>query len=399
MSQGSHNVTAVAVSLSAGEARRAQLWAQGLVGASEKPRSGSLLARVGAVQLDTISVLARSHELVAYARQGPVGRRSVERQLWGGDTFEYWSHAACVVPLSDWPLYAQRRELYQEALKETSIPKRVFKEVRAHLADGPATANEMGGAKAGGPWWDWSEVKRAVELLLGSGEVVCMSRSGFQRVYDLAARRVPSDLAATVLGPEECNRRMVAAAGRHLGVGTAADIADYFRMRLGQVRPALADSGLEEVRVDGWRDKAWASQEALGSLGSVARVRNRTTLVSPFDSLVWDRKRTERMFGFVHRLEAYVPRHKRVHGYYAMPVLAGGNLVGRVDPARRDGALVAKRVVLVAGLPASQAAKSPAQVARALSDAARWVGLERVVLEEVDPPQAAAKILSALSSS
>ncbi len=154
---------------------------------------------VGAVQLDTISVLARSHELVAYARFGTVGRKAVERVLWGGKTFEYWAHASCVVPLADWPLFEPRRAAWRAMIREGTIPASVFKEVRARLSDGPATANDLGGAKAGGPWWDWTDTKRAVERLLGAGEVVCMERRGFERVYDLADRRVPDDLFRTEL--------------------------------------------------------------------------------------------------------------------------------------------------------------------------------------------------------
>jgi uncharacterized protein YcaQ len=334
------------------------------------------------VQLDTISVLARSHELVAYARSGPVGRNAVEKALWGGATFEYWAHAACVLPLADWPLFGPRRSRFLSRVAESSIPEQIFKEVRAHLSDGPATANEMGGAKQGGPWWDWSETKRAVELLLGTGEVVCMSRRGFQRVYDLAERRVPRELLETDLTTAECHRALVALSGRHLGVATPAEIADYYRLYRRQVLAVLPDSGLVGVEVEGWKDGGWAHPAVLDAFGTPGSKRHRTTLLSPFDSLVWDRKRTERIFGLSHRLEAYVPASKRVHGYYAMPVLAGGKLVGRVDPGRRDGTFVAKRTTLGSVASAKAAGK-------AILTAARWVGAESVIIEQVEPPQAA----------
>jgi uncharacterized protein YcaQ len=349
---------------------------------------------VGAVQLDTISVLARSHELVAYARAGPIGKKAVERALWGGEAFEYWAHAACVVPLADWPLFAQRRAAWRAKIGDGSIPDSVFEEVRARLADGPATANDLGGAKAGGPWWDWTDTKRAVERMLGTGEVVCMERRGFQRVYDLADRRVPDNLLSTDLSAPECHRRLVFAAGRHLGVATVADLCDYYRLRRREVLPVLHESGLVQVEVQGWKDSAWAHPAALDALvrlAALVRKRHVATLLSPFDSLIWDRARTSRVFGVEHRLEAYVPAHKRVHGYYAMPVLAGGRLVGKVDPARRDGAFVAKKVTL--GTPAAAAA-----VAKALAGAAKWVGADTVIVEQVDPPGSAARLSAELRS-
>jgi uncharacterized protein YcaQ len=398
--------------LSAAEARRALLWAQGFVGyparSSTKPnttlpnttlqnttRRGArqLMAQVGAVQLDTISVLARSHELVAYARYGPVGRKAVEQVLWGGETFEYLAHAACVVPLADWPLFSPRRARWREKIDGGSIALSVFREVRARLVDGPATANDLGGAKGGGPWWDWTDTKRAVERLLGAGEVVCMQRRGFQRVYDLAERRIPDALFRTELGEEECHRRLVAKAAAHLGVATVRDITDYYRLRQNEVLPVIADAGLVQVEVEGWSQVAWADPAALEFIGVPAAKagRHAVTLISPFDSLVWDRARTARVFGVEHRLEAYVPSHKRVHGYYAMPVLAGGRLVGNVDPARRDGAFVAKKVTI-----ASPGAEG--QVARALVKAAKWVGAETVVVEQVEPLESASRLKAALGS-
>jgi uncharacterized protein YcaQ len=375
------------ITLSASDARLSQLWAQGLLGARQK--GPGLVSHLGAVQLDTISVFARSHELVVYARRGPVGRAAAESMLWGGETFEYWGHAASVLSLSDWPLFAPRREIWRERIQDSSIDQSVFKEVRQRLADGPATANQLGGAKAGGPWWDWTQTKWAVEALLGTGEVVCMSRTGFQRVYDLAERRVPGDLIATELPREECHRRLVAASGRHLGVATLGDLSDYYRLKVRDVVPVVADTGLVPVEVKEWKKKAWADPEALEVISSAGRHRHATTLLSPFDSLVWDRARAERVFGFAHRLEAYVPKEKRVHGYYTMPVLAGGRIVGKVDPARRDGALLARRVTI-------DSASVISSVAKALVSAARWIGSETVIVEKVDPPSAASALREAL---
>ncbi|MER7490323.1 crosslink repair DNA glycosylase YcaQ family protein [Streptomyces sp. NPDC126497] len=371
--------------LSADEARRIALRAQGLLGAPDR-RAGvrGVLRHLGAVQLDTISVLARSHELIPYARLGAVGRRTVEEAYWKADSrpphaFEYWSHAACILPIEEWPHFAFRRRAYRaRPLWGHDLPDGVYDQVIKQLrAEGPLTATELGGAKRTSEWWDWSGTKVAVERALMYGEVVCVERRGWKRVYDLAERAIPAELLHDELDDAECLRRLVRLAGRSLGVGTRADIADYHRLRGEQVDAVIADSGLVPVTVEGWSKPAWADPAALAA---PPRGRHRTTLLSPFDSLVWERARTERIFGFTHRLEAYVPKPKRVYGYFAMPVLAGGRLVGRVDPAREGRTLVARQVTL------DGRAAVPA-VARALVEAAGWVDCTDVRVERVDAPE------------
>ncbi|CAL9521242.1 crosslink repair DNA glycosylase YcaQ family protein [Streptomyces werraensis] len=381
--------------LSADEARRIALRAQGLLGVPDR-RAGvrGVLRHLGAVQLDTISVLARSHELIPYARLGAVGRRTVEEAYWKqGDqpahTFEYWSHAACILPVEEWPHFAFRRRAYRARPHwNHDLPDGVYDQVVKQLrTEGPLTATELGGAKRTSEWWDWSGTKVAVERALMYGEVVCVERRGWKRVYDLAERAVPAALLAEEPSDEECLRRLVGLAGRALGVGTRADIADYHRLKGEQVDAVIADSGLVPVTVEGWSKPAWADPEALAT---PPRGRHRTTLLSPFDSLIWERARTERIFGFTHRLEAYVPKPKRVHGYFAMPVLAGGRLVGRVDPAREGRTLVAKQVTL-------DGRKAAPQVAQALVEAAGWVGCTDVRVERVDAPELREPLIAELA--
>jgi uncharacterized protein len=379
--------------LSADDARRLALRAQGLLGAPDR-RSGvrGVLRHLGAVQLDTISVLARSHELIPYARLGAVGRDSVEGAYWSGNhAFEYWSHAACVLPIEEWPYFAFRRRAFRTRGHRWHRLEDGARSTAAVLdrlkAEGPLTSTQLGGAKNGGPWWDWSETKIAVEFLLDTGAVVCTERRGWKRVYDLAERAVPADLLHDDLSDTECVRRLVTLAGRSLGVATRSDLADYHRLKAEQVESVIADSGLVPVEVAGWSKPAWADPEALAT---AIRGRHRTTLLSPFDSLVWDRARTERVFGFTHRLEAYVPKPKRVHGYFAMPLLAGGRLVGRVDPAREGRVLIARQVSLAGP-------KSVVPMAQALHEAASWVGCDTVRLDRVDDPKLGAALASELS--
>lgn len=387
------------VSLTAADARRIALRAQGLRGADAR-RGGvpAMLRRLGAVQLDTISVLARSHELVAYARLGDVGRARVERAYWGtaggqAAAFEYWSHAACVLPVEAWPSFAFRRRARRaRGRRWHQVPEGMTAEVTARLrAEGPLTASQLGGAKGPGSWWSWTGQKIAIEWLLDIGEVVCVRRTGWRRVYDLPERALPPEVLARPddeISDEECLTTLVGLAGRALGVATRADLADYHRLTGAQVESVIGGAGLVPVEVAGWNAPAWADPEALKNAD--VRARHRTTLLSPFDSLIWFRRRTERMFGFTHRLEAYTPAADRVHGYFAMPLLAGGRLRGRVDPTREGRTLVAKRVSLdgPAAVPAA---------ATALHEAATWVGCTDVRVDEVNPAPLARPLLTALA--
>jgi uncharacterized protein YcaQ len=399
------------LTLSADDVRLMTLRAQGFIGASAR-RGGvpAMLRRVGAAQLDTISVLARSHELVAYARLGPVGRERVERAYWHprqATAFEYWSHAACILPVEEWPFYAfRRRALQRRGVRWHQSHPEVCAEVLAKIrAEGPLTTTELGGAKNGGDWWDWSDTKIAVEWLLDTGEVICARRTGWRRVYDLPERVLPPELLAADPSDEECVTHLAGVAARALGVVTRADLTDYQRLRWGGtgqgrdgqgIAPddAAAAAGLVPVEIAAARSgpavRAWADPAALAGHGESARGRHRVTLLSPFDSLIWDRKRTMRMFGFEHSLEAYVPQAKRVHGYFTMPLLAGGRLLGRVDPARSGRTLVARQLSL-------DKASATEPMARALTEAAAWVGCDQVELGRVSPPSLEPRLRKALS--
>ena len=388
--------------LTADEARRAALRAQGLLGAVDR-RAGvpGVLRLLGAVQLDTISVLARSQELVPFARLGPIDREAIHAAYWSHEpgaarTFEYWSHAACVLPVEEWPMMALRRRKHRgrggvwgnEVVSEAALA-----EIPARLAaEGPLTTTELGGARKTPGWWDWSEVKIAVESLLATGEVVCVERRGWRRVYDLPQRAIPAHLLHDDLDDHACVVRMIALAGRAMGVATQTDLLDYYRLKPQPDFAALAEeAGLVPVEVAGWGRDAWADPGALAALESGAGGRHRTTLLSPFDSLIWERRRTERIFGFSHRLEAYVPKPKRIHGYYAMPLLHGGKLVGRADPAREGRTLIGRQVSLAS-------AKAAAPMAAALREAAQWVGCDSVRVELVTPVELAPVLHAAVAA-
>ncbi len=358
-----------------------------------------MLAQTRGVQLDTISVLARSHELVAFARLGAVPRRRIEAAYWEGPPYaaiEYWYHAACVVPIEEWPNLGFKRAARRARgfrWHRLTDPAKACSNVLDQLRDrGPLTAKELGGAKRGGPWWDWSETKIAAEWLLDVGDVVCTTRRGFQRVYDLPERAIPAELLRIEVRKPDAVRVLIERATAALGVATAADLAAYAGLKRADVAAALPSCALEHAVVEGWRDGAVVAPGALDH-PAVAGARARPVLLSPFDSLICDRARIERVFGFHHRLEAYVPRPARVHGYYSMPVLSNDRLVGRVDPAREGSTLVARSVHLEHSEPTGRAARA---VGAALSEAAKWVNADSIVVERVEPSAARASVLSAL---
>jgi uncharacterized protein len=393
--------------LTADEVRRITLHAQGFLGAGAK-RGGvaGVLRRVSAVQLDTISVLARSHELVAYARLGPVGRTAVEEAYWPvrkPATFEYWAHAACILPLADWPYYAwRRRAIAARGQRWHKVSEEACEQVLGRLRDeGPLTATQLGGAKAGGPWWDWSEVKIAAEWLIDTGRAVCVRRAGWRRVYDLPGRVIPANLLGLEPTDDECLIHLVGTVSRALGVATHADFMEYQRLNgyglqlrdTARLDGAAAAAGLVPVTVHGGKRavSAWADPAALAWLAAGGRGTHRTALLSPFDSLIWDRKRVLRMFGYQHLFEPYVPKEKRERGYFTMPLLAGGQIAGWADPARDGKTLVARNVFL-------EKPASVAPMARALTEAAQWAGCSNVVAARVQPAPLAQPLAAALQA-
>lgn len=368
------------------------LWAQGLVG---KPPPGgvpALLRRLGTIQLDTISVLARTHELVPYSRLGAIGRQKIHDAYWGKppQAFEYWGHLASVIPIETWPwMAAKRRRLAKLGYTRGASEKEMAEALAALRDRGPLTTTDVGGARKGSAdWWDWSPNKRALEGLLAMGEVTCVERRGWRRVYDLAERAIPPDLLSQDPSDDECHVHLVGLAAERLGVATRSDLANFWWNHASTTKPAIEAAGLVPIEVEGWGKPAWAHPTALDALAGGIRGRHRTTLLSPFDSLIWFRERTLRLFGFHLRLEAYTPAPKRIHGYFVMPVLAGGRLIGRVDPKREGTTLVVKQLSAEPG--------SGGAVAAALAEAAGWVGCDSVVLKRVDQPGLADAVNSEL---
>ncbi|WP_167737513.1 winged helix-turn-helix domain-containing protein [Sphingomonas parva] len=377
--------------LSLAGARRIALAASGFgrsrPGAVRRSDLARTVERLALHQIDSVNVVARAHYLPAFSRLGAYDRALLDRAAWGPKRartlFEYWGHEASLLPLAFHPLLrwrmaeADRGEIGWRHLRAFALERRAEAEaVLARIRDeGPLAASDFG---AGRPrWWEWSDAKRALEWLFWAGHVTTATRRGtFERVYDLPERVLPHALLglATPDAPE-AQRQLIERSARALGVATAADLRDYFRLKPEPTAAAiavLAEEGvLQPVAVNGWRQIAWLHRDARRP-----RRIDVQALLAPFDPLVWERARTERLFGFRYRIEIYTPAEKRVHGYYVLPFLLGDRLVGRVDlkADRARSALVARRIGFEADAPAEAAARLDEELALM----AAWLGLERV---------------------
>jgi uncharacterized protein YcaQ len=351
---------------------------------------------MGTIQVDAINVLARTQFLVLFSRLGDydVGHlHTLTAPPKPPRLFEYWGHAASLLPVERQPLfrwrmagagpwghseaYAQRVEAWR-ADHATYIDA-VLAEVRAR---GPLTAGQLTDPRRqDGEWWDRRSVGRqALEWLFHRGDVVGWRTPSFERVYDLPERVLPPEvLAAPTPAPEEAHRQLLLLAARSHGVGTARDLADYYRLRPSQARPLVAelveDGALVEVRVEGWDEAAYL----LPGTRSRRPTRRHATLLSPFDPLVWERARARRIFGFDYRIEVYTPEPKRIYGYYVLPLLLGDELVGRFD-LKADRKQSALRVHAAHHEPGSDPAIVAEAVAEELDRLRDWLGLDRVAV-------------------
>ncbi len=390
-----------AESLSIAEARRIALVAQGF-GRPRGARAPGLsavtgsVARLGVVQIDSVNAVVRSHYLPLFSRLGPYDRTHLDTAVYKRHTlFEYWGHEASFLPIELQPLLRWRMDRYRRAATADPDAKAAADWRAASLArERPEYVQGIldevttrGGLSAGdlaepgsgrGPWWGWADGKIALEYLFTSGQLAIASRRNFARVYDLPERVFPAAiLAAPTPEPADAQRELLRRSSVALGVATARDLADYYRIHVPtarhRIRELVEDGSLVEATVDGWHEAAYLDPGA-----KLARKVDDRALLSPFDSLVWERARTERLWGFRYRLEIYTPQPKRVYGYYVLPFLLGEHLVARVD-VRADRAASVLRV------PGAylEPDEMPATTARALAGErrSRSVGADRVASE------------------
>jgi uncharacterized protein YcaQ len=399
----------MADSLRLDQARRIALAAQGLAAPARRAAAGpaalrAALDRLGAIQIDSINVVARSHELVLAARAGPHDPAAFERLVYRRRAgFEYWGHAASFLPIGYYRLFLPRMRRLAVVTRgwwadvrrrNAALYGPVLDRIRAE-GPLPASAYREPSGPRRGTWWDWAPAKHVLEDLFDQGTVLVHDRVNFERRYDLAERVLPAGVDTSEPKPAEAALALTVLAARALGVGTAADLADYFRLPREDARQALAEavaSGLlQEVRVAGWAKPAYL----VPGMPVPRRVAHPPVLLSPFDSLVWSRDRTERLFGFRYVLEVYVPAARRVYGYYTMPVLHEGELVARVDPKhdRQSGRLLLRALHLEDGHPPAAAVAATASAATRL---AAHLGAERVEAADAMPARLGGGLQAAL---
>ena len=387
------------ISLSLPQARRIALAAQGF----RDPRHtvptmrtfSRTLQRTQVLQVDSVNVLQRAHYMPLFSRMGPYDvellRRASERAP--RRMVEYWAHVQAFMPVELWPVMQHRMALYRDSPRWgawVTTNHELVDRLRLELADrGAVTARQLddGESRSRTHWgWNWSEARKALDYLFLVGDVAIAGRSSqFEPVYDLAERVIPAPvLALPTPTRADAHRELVRRAARSLGVGTVRCLADYFRLQLergaGQkaVQRAVEDlveSGeLLAARIEGWSRPAYLHRDATRPRRVEARA-----LLSPFDPVVWERERAERIFGFHYRIEIYVPEAKRQFGYYVLPFLLGDQLVGRVDlkADRKAGRLLVKAAYAEPGAPE----ETVSELAAELRVTADWLGLDDVLVE------------------
>ena len=379
-------------SLSIADARRIALAAQGFDTARPKTKAtqrhvDALISRLGVVQIDSVNVLVRSQELPLFARLGNHDRNAIPKATEAQKLFEYWGHEAAHLPVDLHPLFRWKMNaartgkvthwgltsFYEE---NKAFVKRTLKHVEKN---GPTTSRELSTrTEKKGTWWDWDEAKVALEYLFLTGQLMSRGRgSDFARIYDTPERVLPQRVIdAPTPSEHDARKQLLVRSTIAQGVATMSDLADYYRQKLAMVKPLIAElveeGELREVAVDGWTEKAFVHCNA-----KLPKQLHATALLSPFDSLVWHRPRNERLFNFHYRIEIYTPKEKRKFGYYVLPFMMNGEMVGRVDlkADRANSALLAYSVHTEKGVKRSSIDES---LKAELHTMATWLQLDQV---------------------
>ncbi len=376
-------------SLTLPQARRIALAAQGLAGPRPAGRVDvrhfrRVIGRLHVIQLDSVIVAVRAHYMPFFSRLGSYDRDRLDEWINGPEVFEYWGHEASFMSTDDYSLLRYRMkdmEPWGRALKLLADNPRYIDSIYREVArKGPLTVSDLDnpGSRTG-PWWGYHNGKTALEWLNAAGRITTRGRDyTFKSVYDLSSRAIPAEARQHRFGRAEAQRRLLLKAAQAHGVGTAADLADYYRIRVPEARPLLeklaASGRLQEVTVQGWKDQAYLHPDAV-----LPRRVTGARLLSPFDSLIWARPRVSRLFGFDYRIEIYVPKPQRQYGYYVYPFLLDGELVGRVDlkADRKAGLLRAPGAFVEPGRPVERVA---GELAVELKLMAGWLGLDGVAV-------------------
>ena len=400
------------LNLTLSAARALHLAAQGLLQPrrrkAQKADVLDTIRNMGVLQIDTIHVVARSPYLVLWSRLGDYPQPWLEEHLAEGALFEYWAHEACFVPIEDYRLLRHRMvdpasmgwKYSVDWMRERRADvDRVLEHIRTN---GPARSADFERTDGkGGGWWEWKPEKRSLEVLFTAGELMIARRHNFQRVYDLAERVLPGWDDSQMPDMDETRRELALKTVRALGLARSAWVADYYRTKPPRMDlEALAEEGLLlRARVDGWKDTVYIHHE-LADLAQAAAEGalspTLTTILSPFDPVVWDRRRAVDLFDFDYRLECYTPAEKRRYGYFTLPILRRGALVGRIDAKahRRGGTFELKNLVLEEGVRVTD--RFVRDVAGAVQRLANWHGCPQVQVQASEPADFAATLQAEL---
>lgn len=381
-------------SISIAEARRIALCAQGFTGQSRNtkatwPKMQAMIEKLHLLQIDSVNVLVRSHYLPLYARLGNYDVAALDARCFTQQRrhfFECWAHEASLVPLDLHPLMRWRMDRARagngtyKSMNQYGLENKAFlKSTLEHIQkNGPIRASEVpNGGKSEGGWWGWSKGKMTLETLFDQGLLTAATRQGFERIYDLPERVLSSDiLNRPTPGEPDGFRILIEKSAEALGIATEFDLRDYFRLPVAEARQAVLDNVeagvLIPVAVEGWKPQAYLHRDA-----QIPRKAGATALLSPFDPIVWDRERAERLFNFHYRIELYTPAPKRKFGYYVLPFMTGETLGGRLclKSDRQTGTLLVNRSHIEHDVVAGNIAPA---IAAEIKLMARWLGLEKV---------------------
>lgn len=389
--------------LSLPAARSLHLATQGLFSPRRKKATKldllNAIRAMGALQIDTIHVVARSPYLVLWSRLGDYPAQWLEELLAEGAIFEYWAHEACFLPTEDYGLYRHRMldpgsMGWKYSVKWMAENRPAVDALLEHVRQtGPVRSSDFArkDGKSGG-WWEWKPEKRALEVLFTAGHLMIARRQNFQRIYDLAERVLPDWDDRRMPSLAETQRSLMLKAVYALGVAKASWMGDYFRNSKSRPKPdpeTLVDEGaLLRARIDGWSEPVYIhpDHQELALAAADGRLKpSATTLLSPFDPVVWDRKRALELFDFDYRLECYTPAPKRRYGYFTLPILGRGALVGRLDAKahRRERVFEVKALHLEPGVRVTPALA--ADLAASLRRIGAWHATEQVAISHCDP--------------
>jgi uncharacterized protein YcaQ len=397
--------------LSLEAARSLHLAAQGLLAPPVKPATKrtalDTIRRMGALQIDSINVIARSPYLALWSRIGAYDTGWLDELLRQRKLFEYWAHAMCFLPIEDYPLYRRRmlddwekhrRWLAARPAEVELVLARIRQKGSVRASDFPRLEGKAG------TWWDWKVEKQILELLHWTGDLMIARRENFQRVYSLRERVLPGWDDEATPSPEAVSRALVLKAVRALGIAKARWVPDFYTSKQGVVSQleSLVDEGeLAHVRVEGWMAPAYIHPDLLPLARRAARGRlqpTMTTLLSPFDPVVADRQRAEELFDFTYRIEVYTPSAKRRYGYYTLPILHRGALIGRLDPKahRSTGRFEVRNIHLEPGVEVTEGLVE--DLTSTLQACAAWHQTPKVLVGATEPAELGDALRAALES-